>query len=722
MDNPNFSSPASGQSAEATGISQFRDYWLIILERRWLIVTILTVSIAAGFLYAFNATQIFRATARLQIDPETSGALSLRDLLPNVGRDQEYLQTQYRNLQSRTLLEKLVDRFKLAEDPRYTKAPDRAAALEKDLTISPVRLTRIVEVHMHHPDPSKARDIVNTLLDLFLEDNQSQKSFRALTGYRQLRQEAQTQENELTKAIQAMQDYRIAKGTVSLEQDVNIIAMGFKQAKEAFEAQRLRSETATRLADEANRWKQAGKDISDFPEVAKDTQVAQVKLALGNNLTQFSITTNRYGPKHPNHKSLVSAIAADQRRLTAEALRAFNSMQAQADIEKNNLEGARKKLAEAETEVTKLNEIKVQYDVLNRKRERVEAMYQLILAKTKEYDLGSKELVQNMRVVDPADVPARPVRPNKPLVIAGSFIGGLIISFGLALFVNFLDDSVKSQEDVEVRLMQRFLGYVPHADADSVVERDLQSHLDPTSSVAESFRTLRAGVYLAQNADQLRRISVSSTVPSEGKSLVASNFAIVTAQTGLRTLLIDADLRRPSVHEAFQIKSPVGLTGYLIGKTNDIDSVIVRSEVPNLDILCCGPTPSNPSELISSQRMKDLLDSLSSKYDRIVIDCPPVSAVADPLVVGSASDGMIYVAKFNKVRRELIRRSLQRVQEAAIPVVGVVLNDIDFRGSDAYYYNYHYYQNRYYASHYKTKATSAQGSADSKAEGEKPKV
>jgi capsular exopolysaccharide synthesis family protein len=714
MDNQDLTSPLPKSSSETSGIGQLREYWLVVLERRWLIVTLLTLSIVAGFLYAFTATQIYRATATLQIDPESSGALSLRDLLPNVGRDQEYLQTQYRNLQSRTLLEKLVERFKLADDPRYAKEPDRAAALEKDLTISPVRLTRIVQVHMNHPEPAKARDIVNALLDLFIEDNQTQKSFRALTGYRQLRQEAQSQENELTKAIQALQDYRRDKGSVSLEADVNIVAMGFRHAKESYEAQQVRSETAIRLASEANRWRQGGKEIADFPEVAKDPQVAQVKLALGNNLTQFSIITNRYGPKHPSYKSLASAIAVDQGRLAAEAVRAFNSMQAQADIEKNNLDGSRKKLADAEAEVTKLNDIKVQYDVLSRKKERVESMYQAILVKTKEYDMSSKELVQNMRIVDPADVPARPIKPNKPLVIVGSLVGGLVLGLGLALFINFLDDSVKSQEDIEVRLGQRFLGYIPHTDADSVVERDLQSHLDPTSTVGESFRTLRAGVFLAQNADKLRTIVISSTEPSEGKSLIASNFAIVTAQTGLRTLLMDADLRRPSVHEAFQIKAPLGLTAYLAGKTSDLASIISPSEVPNLDILCSGPTPSNPSELISSQRMTDLLTTLSQRYDRIVIDCPPVSAVADPLVVGSKCDGMIYVTKFNTVRREILRRCLQRLHEADISVIGVVLNDIDFRGSDAYYYNYHYYQNRYYSSHYKTKGSEDSSPTDTK--------
>jgi capsular exopolysaccharide synthesis family protein len=250
-----------------------------------------------------------------------------------------------------------------------------------------------------------------------------------------------------------------------------------------------------------------------------------------------------------------------------------------------------------------------------------------------------------------------------------------------------------------------FLGYIPNVKSTSVVERDLQAHLHPTSSSAEGFRTLRAAVSLTRNADKLRVISVTSTIPSEGKSLVASNLAIVTAQTGLRTLLVDADLRRPSVHKAFQLQSPVGLSAYLAERVNSISEIAHTTEVLNLDVICCGATPSNPSELISSKRMIQFLDEASQRYDRVILDCPPVSAVADPLVVGAMADGVVFVTKFNKIRREHAVRSVQRIQDAGIHIIGLVLNDIDFEGKDSYYYSYHYYQNRYYASHYRNKSS-----------------
>ena len=178
---------------------------------------------------------------------------------------------------------------------------------------------------------------------------------------------------------------------------------------------------------------------------------------------------------------------------------------------------------------------------------------------------------------------------------------------------------------------------------------------------------------------------------------------------------MDFDLRRPSVHKAFQLQSPRGLSSYLLGKVDSIEEIVHHAEVPNLDVICCGAVPNNPSELAGSQKMKDFIEEIRSKYDKIMFDCPPVSAVSDPLMIAAATDGIIFVSKFNKVRREHARKTVQRIQDAGINIVGVCINDLDFEGKDSYYYSYYYYQNRYYASHYKSdKPGGKDGEANSK--------
>jgi len=701
--------PAPSTASEAFKI---REYWHIVLERRWLIIATFALCVVLGALYAFRATPIYEAAARLQIDPETGGVLSLRDAISWGNKDQDYLQTQYRNLQARSLLESVIQKLKLEEDDRYKNAPDKVAALASDLDVTPIRLTRLVEVKIRHPHAKTAQEIVNTLVENFLQQNQDRKTGKAMAGYRMLKQEAQSQEADLTAAIERLTKYRSDKAMVSLADDMNVVALGLKQAKLDLDGQTLRRADAQKTADQVNKWIKDGRDLVEFPSVAQDRVVSELKLKVAVGESQLAQLRTRYRDKHPKVAELLNSLQTDREKLKSEAQRSIEAVFNIAQIEQAKLAETEKKFKEAEKSVFEMNAARTQYELMLRQKERAETMYQLVLSKTKEYDLSSKEQMQNMVIIDRAVIPSKPVKPNKPLILAGSVFGGLLAALGLAFFVNFLDDSVKSQDDVESYLRLPFLGYVPNIKTTSVVERDLQAHIQPTSSAAEGFRTLRAAVSLVKNADKLRNIAVTSTIPSEGKSLVASNFAIVTAQTGLKTLLVDADLRRPSVHKAFQLQSPIGLSAYLAGRIGSFEEIVHKSEVPNLDVICCGATPSNPSELIGSKQMLQFLEEVAGRYDRVVLDCPPVSAVADPLVVGAMCDGMIFVTKFNKIRREHALRSVQRIQDAGIYIIGSVLNDIDFEGKDSYYYSYHYYQNRYYSSHYKSRT-----SGDAKAGG-----
>jgi capsular exopolysaccharide synthesis family protein len=389
---------------------------------------------------------------------------------------------------------------------------------------------------------------------------------------------------------------------------------------------------------------------------------------------------------------LQDAVQTVAERIRSEARVALATQQA--------LEAAYKS---GEEKQMKWNEAKMRYDVLSRRVETSKGLYNQVLSKMKEIELLSKDKANNVFVVDKAAPALKHEKPRVVLTLLVGVVGGLGIAICLAFFVNYLDDSIKSQEDVETYLRLPFLGYVPNIKSNSVVERDLQAHLYPQSNGAESFRTIRASLSLTHKADRLRVITVTSTIPAEGKSLVATNLAIVLAQTGLRVLLVDADLRRPSVHKAFQLHSPIGLTAYLMEKTETVDELIHSTEVPNLDVVCCGAAPQHPSELVGSRRMTQFLQEAAKRYDRLVLDCPPVSAVADPLVLSSMADGIVFVTKFNKIRREHARKTVQRIQDAGIHICGAVLNDIDFEGRDSYYYSYYYYQNRYYASYYRTK-------------------
>ncbi len=681
-----------------------RQYWHVILERRWLIVATWTVCIIAGVLYAFQATPMFRAIARLQIDPENQGVLNLNSLALG-NQDQNYLTTQYRNLESRSLILEVMEKLKLdTQDPRYAQKLDKVTAVTRDIKIVPIRLSRLVEVQVTHPKADQAQRIADTILKVFLQRNLDDKKQKALQGFQILEQEAKGKEVELAALQKDLQKYRKDKGMVSLKDAQNIDAATMRDLKTAYETLRATADVAKQTAQQAQEWVAAGKDVTDFGPLVKDEQVAFLRKQVNENSSKLAGLRTKYREKHPKVIQTSTQLQSDTQKLRDESERALQSIFQLAQLEKNREAEALRKYTESVERVFALDEAKIEYDIMEQKVKRVEGFYQTILTKAKDFDIGTKDLLQNMKVQDAAFAPAKPVSPNTPLIFVGSIVGGLAVALGLALFFNFLDDSIKSQDDVENVLHLPFLGYIPNIKSASIVERDLQSHLHPTSSPAEGFRTLRAAISLAKNADKLRVLAFTSTIPSEGKSLTASNFAIVTSQTGLKTLLVDGDLRRPSVHKAFQLQSPAGLTAYLSGRLDNISEITHSTEVPNLDVICCGAVPANPSELIGSNRMVRFLEEASRRYDRVILDLPPVSAVSDPLIVGAMADGMVFVTKFNKIRREHALRSVQRIQNSGIHLVGLVLNDIDFEGKDSYYYSYHYYQNRYYSSHYRNKS------------------
>jgi polysaccharide biosynthesis transport protein len=682
-----------------------RHYWHVVLERRWLVITAFFTILLLTAIYLFRATPIYSAVVRIQIDRESPNPLNVRDSLSLETREQDYLQTQYKNLQSRSLVQSVINSLKLDKDPRYEKAMDRVDAVLRDISVIPIRLSRLVDVRVEHPSAETATKIANTLAKNFIEQNLDQKvnsSFQAMTW---LKTQVDDAKNKVERSEADLHAYIEKFKQVSLEEGENIVRQSLLQAQTELSRVRAESAQAQQAVLEIERLVNDGQPIDTFPAVAQNPVVQEIRKQIDIENANLAALLKRYREKYPAVIAARGKITALEETLAAECEKQLETVRNNAALLKKSEEQLYQMVKDESEKQIQLNQLKINYDILKRDAENNKSIHSNVLIRMKETDLMSRMNSNNMRVVDEATRPLRPVKPRVVLTILAGVTAAFAFSLALAFFVNYLDDSIKSQDDIENHLRLPFLGYIPNIKTNSVVERDLQAHLHPQSNAAEGFRTIRATVALTHKPEKFRVLAVTSTIPSEGKSLVASNLAIVHAQTGLRTLLVDADLRRPSVHKAYQLHSPVGLSAFLTRETDDLDTIVHSAEVPNLDVVCCGAVPSNPSELIGSSRMAEFLQRVKGKYDRIVLDCPPVSAVSDPLIISAMSDGVIYVTKFNKIRREHGRKSVQRIQNAGIHILGVVVNDIDFEGKDSYYYSYYYYQNRYYASHYKTAPT-----------------
>lgn len=680
-----------------------RQYWHMVLERRWLVITAFVSVLLLTAIYLFRAKPVYESTVRLQIDRDSGNVLNIKDAIALDSREQDYLQTQYKNLQGRTLLESVVKKLHLEQDPRYAGARDKVAALQGDVTIVPIRLSRLVDVRVQHTDPKAAETIAQKLAEMFIEENKEQRAHQASEAYTWLKDEVESSKNKVTEAEEAVAKYRSTK-SVSIEDSDNIIRQSLVQAQSDLGKLRTETQMAEQEIEQVDQLLKEGKPIESIPAVAQSQTVQALRKEIALKEGALAGLLKRYRDKWPAVIDARSQIQKLSESLQEECEKQITTIRNHAEILKQQEKQLVKAVQEQEQKLLSLNQERIKYDVLKRDAENSKTIYTTLLNRFRETELTSKLTPENMSIRDRASEPLRPVKPRVAITIVLGFMGGLGVALALAFFVSYLDDSIKSQDDVENYLRLPFLGYIPNIKANSVVERDLQAHLHPQSNAAEGFRTIRATISLTHKPDQFRVLAITSTIPSEGKSLVASNLAVVHAQTGLRTLLVDADLRRPSVHKAFQLHSPVGLSAYLMKNTEDLDEIIHNTEVPNLDVVCCGSVPSTPSELIGSARMMEFIEKVRGRYDRVILDCPPVSAVSDPLVIAAMSDGVIYVTKFNKIRREHGRKSVARIQNAGIHILGLVINDIDFEGKDSYYYSYYYYQNRYYASHYKTGA------------------
>ena len=679
-----------------------RHYWHIILERRWLMITAFISVFVLSVVYLFKATPIYRATATLVINPEANNILRIEGM-GAAQQDQSYLQTQYKGLVSPTLIERVIHDLQLdKDDPHYAGKLDTARAVLADIQIAPVRLSRLVDINVEHPDPLMAAKIANSLMTNHIELSKEQKLSASRSLLKSLEDISNNQSNVVSMAYQALQTFIEKNTNVSFESTENIIVQGLKSAQVEFDLAVNQASRAVTESIQVDILLSNGVPELAIPQLASRAEIQQLKLALDLAEAEFARVDITYGEAHPLYQQASTNVHLLRTKLDQAAKFLLISIRSQATIAEEVRNATERNKNTREAELIHFKNLALVYAELKRAAETSDLLYRTTLTKMKEAEITSKNTVDNLIVRDAATPPTRYVKPRALLTLFLGLAGGLGVALGLAFFVNYLDDSIKSQDDVETYLRLSFLGYVPNIKSNSVVERDLQGHLHPQSNAAEGFRTIRATISLTHKPERFRILSVTSTIPSEGKSLVASNLAIVIAQTGLRTLLVDADLRRPSVHKAFQLHSPKGLAAFLMGELNQIDDVLHKTEVPNLDVLCCGSVPSSPSELISSKRMQELLGLLRGKYDRVVIDSPPISAVSDPLMIAAMTDGVVFVTKFNKIRREHARKAVQRLHDAGIHILGVVLNDIDFEGKDSYYYSYYYYQNRYYSSHYRT--------------------
>ena len=720
------------------------DIWeyLRIIRRRWLVI-LLSVLVVVG-LTAFvtlRMTKIYRATTTLQIETQAPQVLGkdIEDVVEmgtgSFWSNVEYYETQYRIIESRDVSLRVVKRYRLNEDPDFMGIPqeergefkaasfeDAAAILQAMITVEPVKDSRLTKVHVEHPDPKLARLYANAVVDAYVDKNLETMLQSTVDAVDWLSKQLDDAKNDLNGAEEDLRKYKKDNHilSISLEDRQNLLAAQMTSAASNLtEARAKRIEIQARKNAIVRAAKVEDPMAIPLESLNSNPLIQQLKQKYAELSQEYGELDSRYGENHKSMVEIKAKMARIRKDISREVTNVISSVDAELGAARATEVGLEKVLDDLRDQGQDLADKEGPYRTLARESENNEEVYKLLLGRTKEADLSKLLRVNNVTILDRALVPEVPVKPRINLNLALAFIFGLLLGVGIAVLMEFADRTIKTQDDVEA-LGISFLGIVPSIASSTAygsnhygtgkskkrrvkdiepadgteINYDNFVHEHPKSQVSESLRSIRTNLLFMSTDRDVRRLLVTSPSPQEGKTTVAANLAIVMAQSGTRVLLVDTDMRRPRIHKAFGIVRPRrGLSTMILGEST-AQEAIVKTEIPNLDVLVCGPTPPNPSELIHTESFTKVVETISEMYDRVIFDSPPVGVVTDAAILSKMVDGTILIVKSLKTTRDAAKHAVSVLVDIDSEILGAVLNDLDLNNRK-YGQHYYYYYKKY---------------------------
>jgi capsular exopolysaccharide synthesis family protein len=715
------------------------DYVRVLYKRRWTAATAFLLVVLGVTVYTFTATPIFEAKTQLLIESDDPNVVSFQEVINEEQAKADYYQTQYNILRSRALARKTIDALGLWNSPHLgggvtgrpagikdvvfgigggigsmfggsaaatVKDPDETEAQSKtidaflrNLTVSPIRNSRLVDVKYRLPDAAAATAIVNTLAKNYIEQNLEYKFMASKEASDWLGERLAEQRQQVESAEARLQQYREQTDSISLEHRENIVVQKLADLNAAVTQARTDRFQKQALYNQLQGLGDNRAALDTFPAILSNTFIQQQKAELSQLQSQFAQLSEKMGERHPEILKVKSAIELAQTKLDGEIGKVVQSVknEYQAALAKeNSLVGA---LNQQKGEAQSMNRKAIDYGVLQRDVESNKQLYESLLQRAKETGVSSELKTSNIRVVDQAERPSSPVSPRKALNLMLGLFGGGLFAFGLAFFFEYIDSRIKTPEELKIHLGLPSLGMVPALDVKECRTTEPLISKGVPPNFAEAYRSVRTNVLFSSAEEGGRALVVTSTGPGEGKTTVAANLAISLAQAGQRVLLVDADMRRPRVHEVFNETQEPGLSNVLVGNAKASDSV-KKSGVPGLWLLTAGHIPPNAAELLGSKRFREFLGQLQSHFDCVIVDTPPVMAVTDAAVAANIASGVLFVVGAEMTTRHAAREAVDQLERSRARFLGAVLNRVEIE-KNAYYYS-HYYRREYGAYYHCT--------------------
>jgi capsular exopolysaccharide synthesis family protein len=681
-------------------------YWYVIFKHRWTIFSVTLVLTTVAAIVSFLMTPIYKATAHLEIEPETPGASA--DLYQRADADDPFLQTQIQVLKSENLAWQTIGQLGLAaklgviplEAPTKEEIDKHKVqligAFENDLKIELLPKTRMLSVGFEGPEPQLAAQVATSLVNNYLDYNFRQK-YEAIRRSGWMEQQLDELKANVQKSQQALVTYEQQNQIVNSGDKQNVLEQMLGDL-----SRNLTNATSDRIEKESL-YRQVLANRNQMASLVHDDLLEKLEEKLADLKEQHTQTVAQYGPNFPNAKRLQLEVDEAQAQIEREQSRVLDRMNRDFNAAYNRERLAETAVFHQKDDVGRLNQLLVQDNILRHEFDTNQQLYESLLQRLKDATVSAGLRSTNIHLVDSALPPRVPVRPRKLLNIAIAFWAGMILGVMVAFAKEALDSSIKTAEEAEALIVTPALGIIPFERISGFLRRAISKKggVDqlaltltkrPNCSMSEAFRAL--GTAVCRPSNSIKTLLIASAQNGEGKTTTALNLAQALAQRKGPVLIMDCDLRKGGVAQALGIRNHKGLSNVLSGEL-DVSQVAQQyAPQPNLWVLTSGPVPFNPVRLLASQNMATLLDRLAESFEYVIIDSPPVLAVTDAAILSCLVDGVLLVAASGSTERGGLVRTRRILVGAGARILGIAVNKLDPRspGYGNYAYSHYVYK------------------------------
>jgi succinoglycan biosynthesis transport protein ExoP len=703
-------------------------YWRAINRNKWRIAALVAAVTVLAVLYAQSLQHVYRATATILVETSKPKVVSIEEVYSGSMGSYEYLYTQAGILQSRELAARVVRKLHLAQHasstagpaspPWYARflpdalvsrppqAPPSPEALEQALAgavqggieVRPVRNSQLLQISFESHDPRLAAQVPNTLADLYITADMEARLKVRERAMAFLGEQSEALRKKLVASEKALQEFREREKIL----DVKGLSLGgatreIEQLTSALiEARRKRAEAEAALSQvKGLRVADGTAAVEALPAVLRNPLVQRAKDQEADAERRLADASKRYGSEHPRMIAAQAELRSAKENLGRQVRIVVASIQKEYEAARANEAATERALEQAKGDVQSLNRKGFRLAALEREVSTNRQLYDLFMQRSKETDVSSELQSAVARVIDPAVVPTSPSGPNKRRIVLIAVFMSLLLGMALAVLIERLDNTVKTSQDAEAKLGLPTVGVVHKTKVKRGLSLERLFLEDASTEFAEDIRTLRSGVLLSGLDSPQKTVLVTSSLPEEGKSTIAANLAFALSQVK-KTLLIDADMRRPQIGQILGVPGNTpGLSSLVAGELGP-DKCVFSVKGSELFVLPSGQIPANPLELLSAHRFAAVIEKLKDQFEAIVIDAAPVQMVSDPLVIAQVATAVLYVVKADETPFPVARQGIRRMRRVNAHILGIVLNQLDVAKAEKYYGEYSGYGRRYY--------------------------